>query len=164
MTATRWPAGRPGGRHNLAPPYLGGFGRLPRPRCLLPALAAWIRLVDVLRPVPLQVACRRAIELAVVTLAQPPVQQDGNASAGERDGRGLRGPGEIRAEDSRDAVVCAPPAQLSGLLATDFGQSARQPAGGNAVLVVLGRRVRLEHDADGHRTSAGSSLVVPNRD
>src|SRR5580704_16683432 len=108
MTATRWPAGRPGGRHNLAPPYLGGFGRLPRPRCLLPALAAWIRLVDVLRPVPamtgmltmsqyrssntpgahnsatqraqLQVACRRAIELAVVTIAQPPVQQDGNAS------------------------------------------------------------------------------------
>ena len=85
-------------------------------------------------------------------------------SPGERDGRGLRGPGQIRAEDNGDVVVRASSAQLGGLLAPDPGQLAGQPAGGNAVLVVLGRRVRLEDDADGHRTSAGWSPLPVNRD
>lgn len=50
---------------------------------LPPALPIWVRLVQVLMPVPVQLSRGHPVLLAVITLAQAPVMQDRNPGCAE---------------------------------------------------------------------------------
>jgi hypothetical protein len=106
---------------------------------------------------------RRAVELAVVALAQARVLHEREPRCTERDFGGLDGASQVGAEDDIDTVVQAPLAKLAGQLAPTRRQLAREPACGDADLVVGADGVRLEDDADGDTTSSPPPSPVPAR-
>jgi hypothetical protein len=55
---------------------------------------------------------RPAVELAVVALAQAPVEEDRERRIGEGDLGGLGGAARIGGEDRADPVAATPPAEL----------------------------------------------------
>jgi hypothetical protein len=93
---------------------------------------------------------RIAVALAVVTLAQSPVEQDRWTFRGERDVGGLHRPAKVGAEHSRDPVVPSSFTELAGLPPTPVGEAAVAPTRGDAELVVLADGVSLEDDGDRH--------------
>src|SRR5581483_7797759 len=96
------------------------------------------------------------VQLAVVALAQPRVLPDRDAAAGEGQLRRLYRPRQIGDEYDVRPIGAASLTQRSRQLAAACGEPSRQPAGGDAGLVVGADRVRLEDDLDGHRSpSAG---------
>jgi hypothetical protein len=56
--------------------------------------------------------CRPTVKLAVVTLAQAPVEEDRDRCIGERDLGGLGSAAQIGGEDGADPVAATPPAEL----------------------------------------------------
>ncbi len=147
MTSTRRPD-----QHSPARPAQRQVSCEPRyPGCgLPPAFAVRIRRVDVLGPVRVQLGGRRSSLGAVIALPEPPVKQHRNRCPAERDRRGLGRAGQVGTEHGGDFTGPVPRAELSRLLAAKRRQAARQPAGSDAVLVVAGGRVLLEHDPDRH--------------
>src|SRR5215218_406875 len=127
---------------------------------LAPALAPRERQVDVRGSIASVRFGRIAVAFAVVTLAQPPVEQDRRISRSESDVRGLHGTAKVGAEHGRDPVAPSSFTELAGLLASPVGQATVAPTRGDAELVVLADGVRLEHDGDGHRTTL---RVSPDR-
>jgi hypothetical protein len=71
------------------------------------ALADGKGLVDVLQARHFYLDGGRAVELAVVAFAQPPVEQHGDAAAFEGDRRCVARTPEVGSEDCGDAVVTA---------------------------------------------------------
>jgi hypothetical protein len=102
-----------------------------------------------------------AVLRAVVALAQAPVVEDGDAWIGERDLDGLEGSTEVRGEDGAEPVVRAARAEFPSLVAPGLGELPGQPACGSCRLIVLGRRVGLEHDVDRHVVSNLGWIVGP---
>ena len=99
---------------------------------LPPALPARERLVEVRSSIVAVRFGRIAVPLAVVALAQAPVEQDRRGSGGEGDVGGLDSPAKVGAEHGRDPVVPSLFTELVGLPAPSVGEAAVAPARGNA--------------------------------
>ena len=128
---------------------------------LPPALPARERLVDVRSSIAAVRFGRIAVPLAVVALTQAPVEQDRRGSGGEGDVGGLDSPAKVGAEHGRDPVVPSSFTELAGLPAPSVGEAAVAPPRGNAEVVVLTDRVRLEDDGDRHAPTYGPSPILP---
>ena len=102
--------------------------------------------------------CGRSVQVAVVALTQAPVEQDRRGSGGEGDVGGLDSPAKVGAEHGRDPVVLSSFTELAGLPAPSVGEAAVAPPRGNAELVVLADRVRLEDDGDRHAPDSTGRL------
>jgi hypothetical protein len=122
------------------------------------ALAARVGLVDPAGAFGLDALDRGAVQLAVVALAKPRLEVDGQAGVAERDLRGLSRASEVGDEDGRDAVGAAPLAKPPSLFATVLRQLAVVPAGRDPTLVVDARRVGLVDDLYAQRWPPGESL------
>src|SRR5581483_11516430 len=110
---------------------------------LLVTLAVRVRLVDVRGPAGNQFGNRHPVESAVVALAQPLIPEDGNVGSYEGDGGCLHCAIEVGDEHRCEAVITAPLPKLARQLPPGLGEASGEPAGGHALLVVDGYRVRL---------------------
>src|SRR6478736_7922823 len=115
--------------------------------------AAGKRHLDMREPDALELGHRAAVEAAVVALTQPGVdpQYDGAVAVGQL-GR-LERTREVRGVDGRETVRGPSLAQLDREAASLIGESPGTPAGRDALLVVLGDRVGLVDQLDGHAPS-----------
>src|SRR5215472_5237178 len=102
----------------------------------------------------------RPVQLPVIALTQPPVQQNRVTSASEGDVRGFDGPGQVGAEHRGDPVVSTANAKLLSLYPASSRQTTGQPACRPALLVVFGSRVRLEDDLNRHAESQANSPAI----
>ena len=127
---------------------------------LLPALAAGVGRREVRHPVGVDLVARGAVELAVVALPQPPVEQHRRAGIAEREVDRLDGAVQVGAEHRRQPVVATPLAQLARLPSAQRGEPAGEPAGRDAGLVVQRGLVGLEDELQAHGDLPG---LTPGR-
>src|SRR4051794_24601727 len=121
---------------------------------VLVALPSGPRDVNVIGPPTLEPFARHSVEGAVVALAESAVDADRKVAIGECNPHRLEGAFQVRDVYRGDAVVTATLAQLACGDASGVGQTSRQPARGDAVLVVRGYGVRLIDDAYRHLRSS----------
>src|SRR5262245_66202510 len=134
------PPGRDVADHHDAPPLPAGseigeeaadaVGRLA------PALAARERLVEVGGSILAVRLGRLGVALAVVALAQSPVEEDRHRAVTEGDLGGLDGAAKVRAEHGGDILVAPARSHLARLVAATLGQPAVRPTRRDAELVV----------------------------
>ena len=128
------------------------------------ALAARPRLVEVGAALGIEPCAGHAVEPAVVALAQPRIDDDGDGAAVERDPDRLERPLEVRDVHRRQPIVSPACAQLGRGLASALGQAAGEPAGRDAGLVVRRDRVGLVDQLHRHGGRIGSTrATAPNR-
>lgn len=120
------------------------------------ALATGKRHVDVAHAASFDLRRGRAVQVAVVALAQARIEYDGDAGAAKGDLGGLDRPCEIGRVD--DVRVVTASTELSRLLAPPLGELAAELSGRDPGLVVDRRRVRLVHEhGPGHEISRRSA-------
>src|SRR5690242_4792462 len=110
---------------------------------LPPRLAAGPRLVDPPDALLVEHCPRHPAQLAVVALAQAPVDAERDRASLERDRRRLDRAVEVRRDNELDAVATPAFAELDRLRAAGARQGAAEPAGGDPGFVVLARRMGL---------------------
>jgi hypothetical protein len=117
---------------------------------LAPALARWMRMIEMLRSGAIEFVSRRTVLFAIVAFSQAPVMENRDRGIAEGDLGCLDGAPEIGGEDDSDSIV--PPAfpEVSGKQAPLVGQATVMPASGVTVFVVFGEGMSLKHDLDGH--------------
>lgn len=115
---------------------------------LAPALAAWVRQVDVAAALGVVLVDWLLRLSSVVTLAKPPVEQYWDVRAGEGDLHRFDSTTQVRAEHHVETVVLTPGTQGSSLFTANSRQVTVRPTASNAPLVVLTGGVRLEDDLD----------------
>src|SRR5690606_4430798 len=100
--------------------------------------AIWVRVIEIAPALGLYAGDGRAVEFAIVALAQTPVGEPWRPAFAERQARGLQRAFEIGGENRRQAVVAATPAQRRGRDVTGRREPSRQPARRDPRLVVFG--------------------------